>query len=149
MSPRIVFCLTLAGVLAAGVPLWHLTGRSAAPSAAVDSAPADAEPGEVRVWMSIRYTGTPELVKVVCGGRDIVRCTDNTEGAWEGEVMLPTAGLQELEVLACWPESAAEGVQAVGVSITPPGRGETSDTQWTFPGETELHSVYTFTPKQL
>lgn len=145
MSPRTITCLTLAGVLLAGAPLLHLTGKRAAAAAAEEAPAAETHAGRT-VGLCMRYTGRPESLQVLCGGEVLVEAAGNEDGVWEGEATLPESARWELEVAVRWPEGAAAGAQAVSVSLSPAGSAEMTETQWTFPGEAELHSVYTFTP---
>lgn len=147
MSPRVVFGLTLLGVLLAGAPLLHLTGRAASAPVA-EPAGLLSESMQERVWLSVRYTGQPESVRVLHAGKEIVSAAGDAEGLWEGEATLPAAKGWELEVEVVWPEAQAGSAQAAGVTATPPGRAELTETQWTYPGETTLHGMFNLFPKE-
>ena len=136
MSPRIIFLLTLAGVLLVGLPLPILTR-----SAEKQQAPTSANAVKMEtVWAVISFTGTPlnlRLRKVGGNWQDV----DCSASGVELELELPIRGTVEIELQAEWKEP---DVQAISLSLEPPGQDGKEETQWKEEGSRTLHNIFTF-----
>ncbi len=139
MSPRIIFLLTLTGVILAGVPLLHLTSKTA-PAPAVQQA-EDAV--RKTVYTTVRFTGTPMNLRLRCAKNTDWQQIDSSAGSQhELELSMPLSGMVEIELQAEWPDAAAP--QAVTLTLEPDGYDTRTATEWKEEGLQKLHSIFRF-----
>ncbi len=141
MSPRSSTLLALACVLLAGLPLPALTAaRQATPTATIQP---DA-PAQRRVFISLQCSGAPTSLSILHEGHLIARLSaeELATSCWEGEATLPDCSLLELEVEATWASSPT--AQAVTLTLEPERLATRSHTEWAPPGESNLHTLFSF-----
>lgn len=136
MSPRVTFMLTLSGVLLVGLPLPILTRGAEAPSTPAPAAKVENE----SVWAVMSFTGKPQSIRLRPAGRDWQE-VDITSSCTEIELELPSRNDIEIEVHAEW---EGQEVQALSLSLEPPGREGKMVTQWKEEGSHTLHSIFAF-----
>lgn len=137
MSPRLAFLLALAGVSAAGIPLFHLTRPPVTPR--IEAAPSSEAPSTM-AYATLQFTGAPQSLVLRLEGKDLAQMPEGTPSPWELQIALPTdSQTLDIEVEAHWDEP---GAHAATLAIEPPGRETRRDTQWSKAGM--LHSVFTF-----
>lgn len=136
MSPRLTFTLTLLGVLLAGVPLVALTGkRTAAPQ---ETASAVVPQETCCMLAEMRFDGAPTSLRLLHLGHELAAMPAGTESPWVTEIALPPH-TAELELQAEWPDATQH---AVNITLTHGGESAT-DTQWSDPAATSLHTLFT------
>ncbi len=148
MPPKVSTILALIAVLLAGIPLPTLTGarREASAAAAVEAeVEAPTAPQTRLTYATLQCSGQPEGLSLLHEGRQLAELTAEQLAATpvELELRLPTTGSLELEVTASWGEGAP-APQAVSLTLEPEGLSTRQDTQWTQPGDSTLHSLFSF-----
>lgn len=140
MSPRFQFCIALICTLFAGWALQRILTQSA-PSAASESATTRTDDGASAVTLSVRFTGTPISLRVLCGDTLIAEKPNGETSPWEEEITFPLgANSAELHVIATWADAVPH---AVTLELIPPARDAREMTRW---NDTKtLNDIYTFT----
>lgn len=139
MPPVFRFCLTLAGTLLFGWPLWAMLqdgGKayrppSPAPSTREATAPA---------LLTVRFTGTPKQLDIYRGPERVLSLPSGASSPWEAEIALPEqARALNLRVDALW---ESPGAQAVTLETEPERRRSREATRWAQGGK--LNDIFSF-----
>lgn len=148
MAPKFAFLLALLGVIAAGLPLLWLTRPAPRPSRAEAVTPqVQQSPALVAVYTRVQYSGSPQVMRLSCGGELMAEwSTDGSSaepGVWEPALKLPLPLQQlDLELEALWAD--ADAPQAVTVTVEPERQPSRSETRWSLPGGM-MYDTFSFT----
>ena len=141
MRPGFTFCLTLLGVLLAGVPLLYLTQE--APRRQAMPHPMQETPTTDKTFVRVQFTGTPTSCILRFEGQDLASMPAGTTSPWETELNLPSTQHSELEAEIQWPENSPEN--AVSITLEPAQKEARTCTHWTGVDGTLLHDLFIFT----
>ena len=145
MSPRVRFLFTLMGVLLAGIPLLWLTlpreqkaTAGTEPSAETNTSPL------TQAYLNLRFTGKPESIILRYGDDWQAEFPTDTTSPCETTIQLP-AELTALDIEAeiLWAQGSPEN--AATLTVEPNGLPTKTDTQWTGPDGSALHTIFSFT----
>ncbi len=143
MSPRSTTLLALAGVLLAGIPLPFLTAESQETAHPAPAAEAPA-PATRQAIATLRFTGTPTLIRLRHEGRELARAeADELVGDFcELELTLPDTPTLALELVADWPEAGQPHV--ITLSLEPDKLPQRECTRWAPLATGLMHEIFTF-----
>lgn len=140
MSPVSRFCLTLAGTLLFGWPLWAMLQQEKPQPTLLDG-PASSRDATTPALLTVRFTGAPAHLDIYQGEQRILSLPPGASTPWETEIELPEqARALNLRVDAAWD---APGAQAVTLETEPDRRRASEATRWTRDGR--LHDIFSFT----
>ncbi len=139
MSPALSATLTLAGAIAAGLPLLWLT----APSPSQAQATASASPSDQKVvHASMYFSGEPAQITLYHEAQPIATFSAPvTENHFT--LALPAGDTLEIEYDIVWPDNTA-GWKGFTLHLEPEGLESRTETMWTSPEETQLHDIFYF-----
>lgn len=137
MSPVLTSTLTLAGVIAAALPLLWLT----APAPPQEPPTTQQQPAEQQdVYATLTFSGAPSVIILRHNGTTLKEWHTPTAPA-DTTLSLPAADTIELEAEATWPADAS-GQNAITITLEPADKESRSSTRW---GDSVLHDIFTFT----
>ncbi len=140
MSPKSSTLLALCGVLLAGIPLPYLTAaRREAPAVEQQDA-ATTRP----TYATLHWSGRAISLRLLHAGQELAHLgkAELANAPCELELTLPAGQRLALEVEARWPEGSP--AQAVTLTLEPEGQSTRTCTQWSEPGTSTLHSLFSF-----
>lgn len=140
MSPRFQFCIALICTLLAGWVLQRILSQSE-PSATCEPTTVRTGEGVSAVTLSVRFTGNPVSLRVLCGDTLIAEKPNGEASPWEEEITFPLGtNSAELHVIATWADTVPH---AVTLELIPPARAAREMTRWS--DTKNLNDIYTFT----
>ena len=144
MSPRVRFLFTLMGVLLAGFPLLWLTLPSEHEATPETAPTTEANASKhTQAYLNLRFTGKPESIILRYGDDWHAEFPTGTTSPCETTIRLP-AELAALDIEAeiLWAQDSPEN--AVTLTVEPNGLPTKTDTQWTGPDGSMLHTIFSF-----
>lgn len=144
MSPRVRFLFTLMGVLLAGLPLlWLTLPREQEATPETEPATAASSPKLTQAYLNLRFTGKPESIILRYGDDWQAEFPAGTPSPCETTILLP-AELTTLDIEAeiLWAQDSPEN--AATLTVEPNGLPTKTDTQWTGPDGSMLHTIFSF-----
>ena len=144
MSPRVRFLFTLMGVLLAGFPLLWLTLPSEHEATPETAPTTEATASKhTQAYLNLRFTGKPESIILRYGDDWHAEFPTGTTSPCETTIRLP-AELTALDIEAeiLWAQDSPEN--AVTLTVEPNGLPTKTDTQWTGPDGSMLHTIFSF-----
>ncbi len=128
MPPVVRFCLTLAGTLLFGWPLWVMLHDSHTPHPREAASAPPLQKTIAPAVLTVRFTGSPDHLHIYRGAERVASLPPNERSPWETDIALPeSARAFHLRVEATW---AAPGAQAVTLELEPERRQGRDATRW-------------------
>ena len=140
MTPVLKAMLTLAGVIAAGLPLLWLTAPP--PTTVPQSAPATT-PGLRTINASLYFSGEPRRITLWHEAKELVRFTDPA-AACHFTLNLPLENSTEIEFEIEWPDNTP-GMKGATLYLEPEGLENRAESMWTMPEDSSVHDIFYFT----
>lgn len=139
MTPVLKAALTLAGVIAAGLPLLWLT---APPPTTPQSAPA-AAPGLRTINASLYFSGEPRRITLWHEAKELVSFSDPA-AACHFTLNLPMENSTEIEYEIEWPDNTP-GMKGATLYLEPEGLENRAESMWIMPEDSSVHDIFYFT----
>lgn len=141
MSPIFRFCLTFAGTLLFGWPLWVMLQNSGKSYQPPSSPAASSRKATTPALLTVHFTGTPARLDIYRGAERVMSLPPGTSTPWEAEIELPEQERAlNLRVDAMW---ETLGAQAVTLETEPERRQAREATRWARNGR--LNDIFSFT----